>query len=220
MKEAKEGPRQTVLDLLRRRGAASIDSLAAQLRLSKTATRAHVLKLEKDGFVRRIEAEPDGPGRPQVRFTLTERGGAAFPTADADVLERLLAFLESEGQARLTKKFFEELWSERRSLLLEILNTDAFAKVSLKKRLRHLERLLEQSHFMPRIECSTRGEGRLVVVRECNCPLPAAVRATKIPCQLEAEFLADVVGGSALEARIATGRADTCTFQFLLQSSR
>jgi predicted ArsR family transcriptional regulator len=218
MKRAEE-PRQIVLDLLRRRGPMSIDALGPLLELSKTATRAHVLRLEKDGLVRRVEAEPDGPGRPRVRFTLTERGGAAFPTADADVLERLLSFLESAGQARLIEKFFEELWSERRSLLLETLDTDAFADAPLSKRLRHLERLLERSQFMPRIERRARADGKLVVVQECNCPLPAAVRATKIPCRLEAEFLANVVGGKALDARVAADRSDTCTFEFLVQNS-
>lgn len=214
--KATEEPRQTILDALRRRGAMSIDELAALLDLSKTATRAHVLRLEKAGLIARMEADPDGPGRPRARFALTQRGAGSFPTADAELLEVLLAFLEREGHSALIRHFFEELWSERRSSLLQSLGVNSFADSSLKERLLHLEELLEESDYMPSIERRRQGKGKLVVLRECNCPLPAAVRATRIPCQLEAAFLAEVVGGEALETQLAADRAETCTFEFLV----
>ncbi len=88
----------------------------------------------------------------------------------------------------------------------------------MKARLSQLQKLLEQNDFMPRIERRARAGEKLVVVRECNCPLPAAVRATNIPCRLEAEFLAEAVGGTPVATHVAANRADTCRFEFLVDS--
>lgn len=195
----------------------SIDDLASSLGLSKTAARAHLLRLEKRGLIARVEAEPVGPGRPRARFVLTRRGGETFPTADAAVLERLLTFLDRHGHRDLIVEFFTEFWSERRASLLRSLRVSSFGESRLDERLEGLEMLLERSEFMPRIERRSRAGQELVVVHECSCPLPAAVRATRIPCQLETQFLTEVVGGAPVATRIATHRAETCRFELRIE---
>lgn len=212
-----EAPRSAILERIRRRGPTSIDELAASLGLSKTAARAHVLRLEKRGLIARVEAEPVGPGRPRARFALTQRGGETFPNADAAVLERLLTFLERQGRRDLIVEFFTEYWSERRASLLRSLRVSSFGASRLDQRLEALETLLAHSEFMPRIERRSRAGRKLVVVHECNCPLPAAVRATRIPCQLETQFLAEVVGGTPVATSIAAHRGETCRFELRVE---
>jgi hypothetical protein len=141
--------------------------------------------------VTRVSPKTTGPGRPPVRFQLTTEGGARFPTLDAELLQRLLTFLNESGQHQLIVQFFQTIWSERRAALLNRLHTDDFATVDLPLRLEALRELLAESRFMPQIERAPTSESTCVLVRECNCPLPAAVRATRIPCRLETEFLHD-----------------------------
>lgn len=206
--------RQQILEALRLHGSMSMDALAEFLQRSKTATRAHVVQLEESGLVTRETAPPSGPGRPPVHFALTKQGGSVFPTRDSDILTGFLDYLNQEGHAHLIEEFFRRIWAERRETLLQDLGTGSFAQVSQKKRLSSLKVLLDESEFMPRIEESKEKGRRSVVVRECNCPLPAAVRATKIPCKLEAEFLEEVVGGRLTKAQVASNRAGVCSFEF------
>ncbi len=208
---AGQDPKSTILQALRRRGSLTTDRLVEATGLSKTATRAHLLALERDGLIAREKGPHEGLGRPPVAFRLTSKGGALFPTRDPELLAGLLAFLEREGGRSLVEGFFGELWEERRRRWK--LNEGT----PLAKRVEVLDELLAASDFMPVVELvrSAKGKAR-VRVRECNCPLPAAVRATRIPCRLEGEFLADVLGGELRSADIARDRSETCVFQIEL----
>jgi predicted ArsR family transcriptional regulator len=166
--------------------------------------------------VARMSPQIAGPGRPPVHFRLTNDGGARFPTLDSELLERLLRFLDETGRNTLIVQFFQMVWSERRSVLLKRLGTDDFATVGLPRRIQALQALLEESRFMPLINTTTSPESTRVLVRECNCPLPSAVRATRIPCRLETEFLHEVVGGESGAVSLASDRAGTCSFEFLV----
>ena len=70
--------RMEVLELLRRRQAASAETISSELGITPNAVRQHLVNLERDGFVR---SEPIRAkrGRPSLSFSLTERADAAFP---------------------------------------------------------------------------------------------------------------------------------------------
>lgn len=203
-------PRDELLHLLRTRGAMTLDALMAALGLSKTATRAHALRLEREGLIERSAAPSAGPGRPPVRFELTEAGANTFPRHEPELFGRLLAFLLERGERDTVRAFFETVWRQRRARFEQALEAEGPGA-----RLEALERVLAEDGFMPRLRTEAPAGGpRLVVVRECNCPLPAALRATRIPCELEGRFLADAVGGELESASLASSRADTCEFRF------
>lgn len=207
MTRAGQDPKATILEALRRRGSLTTDRLVEATGLSKTATRAHLLALERDGLIARETAVRDGLGRPPVAFRLTTKGGALFPTRDPELLAGLLAFLEREGAQRWVERFFGEVWEERRE------RWKLREGAPLAERVAALEELLAANDFMPVVELVRSAQGKARVrVRECNCPLPAAVRATKIPCRLEGKFLADVLEGRLCSAQTARDRSQTCQF--------
>lgn len=213
MSETGQDPKHTILEALRLRGPMRTDALVEATGLSKTATRARLLRLERDGLIARDDAAPrDAVGRPPVVYRLTDDGAEAFPVRDAALLERLLAFLEREGEGSLAERFFDELWQERTDQLRRALGDPR--RASLDERLDALVDLLDAGDFMPVVDLVNREDGgRRVRIRECNCPLPAAVRATRLPCRFEARFLADAVGGRVASARMASSRGDTCLFE-------
>ncbi len=211
-------PRAELLRLLRYRGSLSLDALSELLGLSKTATRTHALRLEADGLIRRAHPPTTGPGRPPLHYELTGAGADTFPQHEPELLRRLLAFLLERGDRKTVEAFFGEVWDARRERLERALEALPPVGDPLKRRLRALERVLAEDGFMPRLE-SEPEDRHLVVVRECNCPLPAALRATRIPCELETRFLADAVGGEVERVSLAIDRTETCEFRLRVEGS-
>lgn len=205
-------PRAELLRLLRYEGPLSLDELAERMELSKTGTRTHALRLEDAGLIRRTHPQVERPGRPPVHFELTPAGADAFPQHESELLRRLLEFLLGRGERDTVEAFFAEVWQGRRARFERAL--DEMPDRSLDARLRALERVLAEDGFMPRLSAEGTGEGRrLVIVQECNCPLPTALRATRIPCELETRFLAEAVDGDTESVSLASSRADTCWFR-------
>jgi len=190
----------------------SLDELAERLELSKTAARAHALRLEEAGLIRRTHPPVGRPGRPPVHFELTPAGADTFPRHESDLLRRLLEFLLGRGRRDTVDAFFAEVWQERRARFERAL--DEVPGEALAGRLQALERVLGVDGFMPQLRTEDAIDGRrLVVVRECNCPLPSALRATRIPCELESRFLADALAAEAESISLATNRSEVCEFR-------
>lgn len=202
---------------LKRHGQRTVDQLSVELQLSRTATRAQLLWLEKEQLIERIAVEGEGRGRPPLAFGLTTTGNRLFPTDDATVLGELLTFLEARGARALVHAFFSEMWNKRRQEFEAELDARGPSAPTLETRLEVLRELLQRDHFMPEltITAGTGGQARLRVL-ECNCPLPSAVRATKLPCQLESQFLVEATGGRLDAMEVSpTGRAP-CRFEIVL----
>src|SRR5438445_11060950 len=70
--------RMEVLELLRRKGHASAESIASDLGVTPNAVRQHLTNLERDGFVV-SHPERRRRGRPSLLFSLTERADSVSP---------------------------------------------------------------------------------------------------------------------------------------------
>lgn len=202
-------PRQALLELVKRSGTFTLDQAVAAMDLSKTAVRGHLLRLEELGLVERISVPTDGPGRPPLAYQVSAQGQQLFPTSDSAVLTALLEFMVQSGAEALLQTFFANLWMARLDeYRAELVGSKGDA---LPERIRALSAVLERAHFMPRISHTT---GCGVTIRECHCPFPAAVRATRLPCQMEARFLTEVIGAEPHSIRYATPENPGCVYQF------
>jgi predicted ArsR family transcriptional regulator len=140
-----------------------------------------------------------------------------FPSADEALLSRLLGFLDKNDSGKLVTAFFEELWTERMTELLDTLGVPSLEAASLDERLVALEACLADKDFMPVIDRRPCVDGsQLVTIRECNCPYPAAARASRSPCEREIEFLVSALGARPRSLSIASSRKETCTFEFVV----
>ncbi|PKN57043.1 MAG: hypothetical protein CVU56_12955 [Deltaproteobacteria bacterium HGW-Deltaproteobacteria-14] len=212
--------RTQLLDAIKREGTVSVDALVGRSDLSKTAVRAHLLTLEELGFIERAEVAGTRVGRPPLAFRVTERARPLFPSVDPELLTRLLGLLGERGHQDVIDAFFEDIWAERRREYAQELAARFGADPTLSERLEVLEAVLDRGHFMPRIEVGDADEAdrpgrrRRVVINECNCPFGAAVRATRVPCVLEREFLGEVVGAPPTATKFATSLSSLCVFTF------
>lgn len=179
-----EGAKKELLDLIKHRGALSLEEATEELKLAKTTVRQHLLMMENQGLVTR-RYERAGQGRPKVLFELAQRGQRLYPTQEPALLRELLEFLKSSGEQSKIKLFFERYWEKRREQFKAILDSLPSKKTELETRIQALHTLLESEGFMPQIERT----GSLVTVRECHCPYPEAIRTTQLPCKLESDFI-------------------------------
>src|SRR4029077_9501896 len=100
--------RMEVLELLRRKGHASAESIASDLGVTPNAVRQHLTNLERDGFVvshpeRRRRGRPPPPfslparGRPSLLFSLTERADSVFPKRYGQLASMVLQEVQEMG---------------------------------------------------------------------------------------------------------------------------
>ncbi len=117
------GPTQNRLlhILMRHREPASIDFLAGELGVTKTAVRQHITNLERDGYIERqtlsgAKGKTAQRGRPQYAYALSESGGELFTRHYALFSERLImqmkAALGDEAFAAQMHMLGENLASE------------------------------------------------------------------------------------------------------------
>ena len=88
--------RMEVMELLRRKGHASAESIASDLSVTPNAVRQHLTNLERDGFVT-SHPERRARGRPSLLFTLTERADSVFPKRYGQLATMVLQEVQEIG---------------------------------------------------------------------------------------------------------------------------
>lgn len=201
------GTKGDLLLLMKRRGRISLADAEAATRLTRPTLRHHLGQLERDRLVERT-TEKQKRGRPSLRYSLTPQAEALFPSRDDVLLGRLLDYLQQQGDDETIRAFFEHYWEERlRDVEHRLGRVPAGDE---EERLGVLAEILREQGFMPEVQ---RGEGGLVI-RECNCPFPEAVKRTRLPCQLEARFFEQIFDDRISRVTYIPDGAPACTYEF------
>jgi predicted ArsR family transcriptional regulator len=199
--------KRELLFLMKRRGKISLDDAQASTGLTRTTLREHLGQLGRDGLVER-SARRQGRGRPPLLYALTAAGERLFPSRDHVLLGALLEYLKATDNEWLVNGFFERYWANR---LREVeFQLSKIASDEPDARVRAVEELLEEQGFMPDIRREERG----LVIRECNCPFAEAVKHTRLPCQLEAEFFEKVFDDRIGRVAYIPDGSPACTYEF------
>lgn len=88
--------RMEILELLKRKGHASAESIATDLGVTPNAIRQHLTNLERDGFVK-SQPERHARGRPSLQFSLTERADSVFPKRYGQLATMVLTEVQDMG---------------------------------------------------------------------------------------------------------------------------
>ena len=88
--------RMEILELLKRKGHASAESIASDLGVTPNAVRQHLTNLERDGFVS-SQPERQARGRPSLQFSLTERADSVFPKRYGQLATMVLTEVQEMG---------------------------------------------------------------------------------------------------------------------------
>ncbi|MFW5968910.1 MAG: helix-turn-helix transcriptional regulator, partial [Persicimonas sp.] len=169
----------------------------------------HFDRLEDKELLER-KSVAKGPGRPTLEYRLTPAGQGLFPSQNGRLFGQILEFLMREGYPGLVDAFFRQMWRQRTDALVE--GFDEAGATELEERLEVVEDFLEEEGFVPDIDT----EGDCVTIRECNCPYSEAVRATRLPCRLEAKFLENALQREVSRVGYMPDGHPTCVYEFHL----
>ena len=195
--------RSQVLELLRK-GAASVNDLAAELEVTPNAVRAHLSTLGSEGLVE-PHGQRRGSRRPEVLYRLTESGEEIFPKAYALLLEQTLdtlrGTLDDAAYARIIDRIGQEL----------------ALRVSHRNGRRVGNRLTPEEAVD--VLVSIGGQGKLEEVdgdtlfRGTSCPLSAVAPHQPDVCRIASALLSELTGTSVTDECERGDRA-RCVFRF------
>src|SRR2546430_7168942 len=100
--------RMEVLELLRRKGHASAESIASDLGVTPNAVRQHLTNLERDGCVV-SHRERRRRGRPSLLFSLTERADSVFPKRYGQLATMVLQEVQEMGGPEALDEVFRRM---------------------------------------------------------------------------------------------------------------
>jgi predicted ArsR family transcriptional regulator len=113
---ASRSTRMEVLELLRRKGRSSAETIANDLGVTPNAVRQHLTNLERDGLVV-SQPERSGRGRPSLLFGLTERADAVFPKRYGQLATMVLQEVQEMGGPEALDEVFARVAARHASAI-------------------------------------------------------------------------------------------------------
>lgn len=175
--------RRRLLELLRTRGAQTVEELARGLHLTRSSVRSHLAFLQADGHVVRSGVRA-GKRRPSIVYGLTATADVLFPTEYGEFAASLMDALKQGGAGDLDAllRRVGDRWIARDLPSLE--------GTTGSERVKRVRDLLAARGFMPDLGRARNGH----TLREYNCPLmPLAVTHIEI-CDSVHRWLNALVG--------------------------
>ena len=194
--------RMEVLELLRRKGHASAETVAADLHVTPNAVRQHLTNLERDGFVVSIP-EKSRRGRPSLLFSLTERADSVFPKRYGQLATMVLQEVQEMGGPDALDEVFERMATRHASAIgpsLEGLKFD--------EKLRRVVAWIGRAGTLA--EQSETPEGVKVTIHNC----PFRNTALKYPqvCTITPHLMSQLLGTAVSQADSIHRHDPYCSF--------
>ena len=196
-----ESTRGKILDLIRARDQ-TVNELAAALRLTDNAVRAHLLSLERDGLIHQSGRQP-GVRKPHASYALTADAEQIFPKSYGVLLDLILIVISKH----LTPK---ELRAAMREVGKRVADNHWLA-VKGKSRNERIEAALGILKDLGGSATFQESEGKHFICGN-GCPLAAATRRHPEACLIAESLLSQIIGTSVKE-HCVHGNAPSCRFE-------
>lgn len=196
--------RSAIVDLLKIKGAMSVEQLAQALAVSKVCVRRHLSLLESDGIVC-FDEERHERGRPRFIYRLTEKARCLFPHIYDEFAKEVLVQVQRQfGDEALSK-----VLSARADDLIEQLKTQ-FADLNFDKRVKLLAEVINAKGYLAEARRMKDGTYRL---RQRNCPTESVAISYPNVCEEEMRVYREALNCEVTrECRIADG-AQQCEYK-------
>jgi predicted ArsR family transcriptional regulator len=179
-----------------------VNDLAAELKLTDNAVRAHLLSLERDGLIRQSGTQP-GFRKPHAVYALTPEAEQIFPKAYGPLLDLVLTMFSR----RLTIK-------ERRAGMREVgrqAASEHLPEVEGKSREQRIRAALRILKELGGAATFRESEGKHFI-RGNGCPLAAATRHHPEACLIAESLLSRIIGVPVKECCLH-GETPSCCFE-------
>lgn len=195
--------RRQILDILKRKGTATLDELAREIGLSAVTIRAHLSVLERDDLVTSDEVR-GRVGRPHFVYTLTSRAQEQFPVSYHVVAHRFLeAFRTIAGPEQMQKVVQQvaDSWAAER-----------VARVTgreMEQRVAEVVAIRNEEGAMAEWE---RVDGA-ILIHQHNCPASQIACHHPEVCQAELEYLSRLLGAVVERQGETRGMERRCSYR-------
>lgn len=188
--------------LLERKDGLTIDQMAANLGITRTAVREHIGALERDRLVEPGAFALSTGGRPGRRYTLTARGVGMFPK-HYDLMARML--LEALTQRLGSAEAERELRTLGAKLAAQLKHKVKGA--TLAERARSIATLMRELGY-----ASSAPNAETATIEALNCIYHELARADQTVCALDITLI-ETLADAEVEHRACMARGDNaCVF--------
>lgn len=194
--------RMEVLELLRRKGRSSAESIATDLGVTPNAVRQHLTNLERDGFVV-SQPERNGRGRPALLFALTERADSVFPKRYGQLATMVLQEVQEMGGPEALDAIFARVAARHaESIERDLVGLDFDEKLS------RVVAWIGRAGTL--VEQADSPEGVKVTIHNC----PFRNTALKFPqvCSITPQLISRLTGAAISQADSIHRRDPYCSF--------
>lgn len=176
--------RRQILEVLKRRGQATLRELVQEIGLSPVTLRAHIMVLERDGYVRARERR-GAVGRPFYVYYLTTKAQNLFPQAYDFLCSLTFSAMKATANSETLDLFLKNMAKAWADLYRERLEGK-----SLEERVAEAARIRDEEGAMASWERVDGG----YLIRLQHCPLYCVARDHRETCSVELMSLQEMVG--------------------------
>lgn len=194
--------RMEVLELLRRKGRSSAESIANDLGVTPNAVRQHLTNLERDGLVV-SQPERSGRGRPSLLFALTERADSVFPKRYGQLATMVLQEVQDMGGPEALDEVFARVAARHASAIEKDLQGLGFDE-----KLHRVVTWIGRAGTL--VEQTQDAEGIRVTIHNC----PFRNTALKFPqvCTITPQLISRLTGAPVSQSDSIHRRDPYCSF--------
>ncbi len=194
--------RWEILQLLKRRGRATVDELSKALNMTLMGVRLHLVVLDRDGYVQRATVR-EKPGRPALVYSLTPRAEEIFPKRYDLLAEKLLESLQEKGGSSLADAVLASAASAMASPLVEKVDG-----TTLEQRVESVSQLLDQFGAFASWEPVEGG----FLLHHYNCLFYSVAQRNREVCSIDCVFLREMLGVEVEQRANLMNGAGRCSF--------
>lgn len=198
-----ESTRSRILEVLRRRGPATLQQLATEVGITRMGVHQHLKGLVESALVQ-VERIRNGVGRPRHRYALTDAADDLFPRRYDELTRGLIRDLRSVGGEALLERVFQARCDR--------LEREYRARVDgkgLPERVRAVAEILEENGYMADWQ---QVDEKTYVIREHNCAICDIAKANDAPCKYELMLLKRLLGADVRRDRHMASGDPMCAY--------
>lgn len=195
--------------LLRNKSGLTIEDLARELDITRTAVRQHLAVLEKDQLVSKSQTRPSG-GRPEQLYVLAPAGSAMFPRHYSLFATLLLDIVQEQaGEAQVGELLAAAGSKVAQKLRAEQLN----GTEDLPARVKKLSGVMEELGYSINPATAETAE-RIPLIEADNCVFHDLAKANAHVCQFDLALLSGFTGSDVVHQECIVKGGNSCRFAF------
>jgi len=191
-----------MLDFIRQNGTVTISALIVEMGVTATAVRQRLQRLTDAGLVER-QTERKGRGRPNHRYSLTEKGQQATGNNFADMATVLWEEIKSVDDPAIRRGLLQRIASR----FVERYRNDVEG-ATLSERMKALANVMGERQIPFAVDESK----SLPVISALACPYPELAKADRSVCTMEKLMLSEILGENVRLSECRLDGATCCTF--------